>query len=343
MDAFEKFLMDDQGTSASPMKLREYGKQASLSFLKDGTPINDSVEVFVKEAGLNAEQTKRVVEFANNDTFAASFRKGFDTNITFPLGDAASILAKNSPDITPDLTSSLPLTKTAAYIPGQEQVDLAEVFGVSMEKVADAAEDIAQLTKDWLDRKHETDELARELELLDDEFVLKTAELNFFVKAAAAEDHTPEIIGAVIESVDMKTPGLRSVIGDRLGEQVVFGKLEKLAQLGWEAMPGNQATGLVQDLDQIAQKMLMANAAMERARQGMTELLGILQGAPPPMAAPGMVPPPIMGAPQGMAPPGMAPPGMPPQGMPPPGMAPPGMPPEGAAPPPGLAPPGAMA
>ena len=329
---FESFLMESLGDCVGPEKLRELGKQAAMEYLRDGTPLNDSIRGIAKQASLNSEKTRRVVEHANTATFLSLFRKGYDKNVSFPVADTSVILCSQEKTASAVATD---VPQQGRYIPGQEGVSLQRLFcgDEPLEKTAAPEKSRGQMSLEFSDLRSEAAQHASDLEELHTDFELTLANLREITKVAAAEGNTSEIVGAVIESATGNSHLLNVVFG-ALGNLATPGKLEKLGQAGWEPTPNNQVTGLVQDLDQIAQKMLAANSAMERARQGMTELLGILQGAPM-MPGPGMADPASMfppGAPAGpeaqvAMPPEATPPGAMPQEAMPPEAMPPGQPP----------------
>ena len=60
MDDLEAYLMSEVKSTVSSADIRAYGRQAAQAFVRDGTPMNDSIKSIVKTAGLNIEQTKRV-------------------------------------------------------------------------------------------------------------------------------------------------------------------------------------------------------------------------------------------------------------------------------------------
>lgn len=328
MQDLEAYLMSEVKKDVSAADLRAYGRKAAQDYVSSGTPLNDSIKSIVKTASLNPEQTRRVVEHANPITFSFLFKQGFDKNVSFPVADADVILGGCVK--TASVNTSRRLGRQTRYVPGQENVTDDDFFGgVSKEKTASAQRSMTQLSWDYRAMDREFSEQKGRLGVLHGEFETSLEKLAHLIKRASPQN-TPQLLGAAIEH-GTSNKLLLEVIRERVGDSATVGSLEKIAQMGWEPVPGNPVTGLVQDLDQIAQKLLAANGAVERTRQGMTELLSVLQGAAP-MPGPGAPPPaPVMGA----APPeaGM-PPGAPPEaGMPPAAAAPPGAgaPPAGAA------------
>ena len=163
MDELEKFLLSKTERTTDPEHLRMLGKQAAAEFIGKGTPLNDSIRDFSKEASLNAEQTKRVVEQANVSTFVHMFKKGYEENIEFPLADFDAI-NQEVPEETTKVSHYV--GGAAKYVPGQEYVSLENVFGSDTEKEKIASEGwSAKDMHDYFEArhriKHTTDDLSQ--------------------------------------------------------------------------------------------------------------------------------------------------------------------------------------
>lgn len=92
MTELERFLVSDAPQNrVTGDALRNFGRDAAIKFVSEGTALNTTITDMAKTANLNAEQIGRVAEFANNDTFALLFKRGFEKNIVFPVADAAVI------------------------------------------------------------------------------------------------------------------------------------------------------------------------------------------------------------------------------------------------------------
>ena len=129
MNDLEKYLTSKEdcgGTSAE--ELRHMGKTAAIRYVREKTPLNTTISSMAKEAHLNTEQVKRVVEHANNTTFSTLFQAGFSTkNIQFPMADANAILHESThKEKTASMSTLLP-TK-GRYIPGQERASVNDLF-----------------------------------------------------------------------------------------------------------------------------------------------------------------------------------------------------------------------
>ena len=93
MNIFESLLTGHQPTGVSPELLETLGKQAATRFLEDGTSLNESIAKLASEhAELENEHVKRIVEFANNETFQHLFEKSADKNVHFPLADPGVVI-----------------------------------------------------------------------------------------------------------------------------------------------------------------------------------------------------------------------------------------------------------
>ena len=92
MTDLEQYLTSKEDAGASPVELRVLGVKAASQYIQEKRPLNESIADMAKEGGLGLEQVRRVVEYANNETFNRLFRAGYDKNITFPMADASAVL-----------------------------------------------------------------------------------------------------------------------------------------------------------------------------------------------------------------------------------------------------------
>lgn len=315
----EDYLRDRTAGRTGDNDLREIAAAATNAYMSKGVPLNESLRPLVKEAGLNLEQIRRVVEHANVGTNLAMFRKGFDKNITFPVADTAAVA-----DMSAVKTASVayapraPLSRTR-YVPGSEGVHLSHFFGPlgETEKVASMSSDAA--TARLAVARREARGLNEQLVGLGVEFEVKLAALRTEITHALETGDNPLTVGAAIEMAGVRSPGLLEVLGEVFGRDVEFGGRQKLAAAGMMMMPGTPVTGLTQDLDQLSAKMMAASGALERTRMAMGELTQIMQGPPvqqptaelfqqggppgPPMQGPPPQGPPMQGPPPGAMPP----------------------------------------
>lgn len=123
--------------SASDME--DLGKEASSMFLCGGVPLNDAVvKLAERHPSISPHQVKRVVEFANTETFQKLFEKqADDKNIEFDLADPGVILrnldlgAKGGISCpTPSEYSSGPVKMAHADV--EADLALARMFGVNL-------------------------------------------------------------------------------------------------------------------------------------------------------------------------------------------------------------------
>ena len=310
MSEFERYLSSpsDRGAT-SPEQLRSYGREAAESYIKEERPLNDSIARFAKEANLNGEQVKRVVEYANNDTFASLFKLGHDKNITFPMADASAVQQNMGKTITKTAHVQPTLPKKR-YIPGQENADLEGMFGIQsneeQEKLASYEADRSESTRKFLNLSTAKKRIDSDLEATGVIFTEKLAHFVDVCREAHREGNDPAIIGAAIESAS-PSDGLAKVLKTKLAGLAHFGHLEKVAMSGMAVMPGNPVSDMTTDLEQVANRLVARQQASSRTQMAMSELLSVLKGpsmepptsqlfqpgGQPPMGQPSMGQPPM--------------------------------------------------
>lgn len=252
------------------------GKRASVRYIEEDVSLNDSVTEFAKEASLTDEQVKRVVEYANNATFASLFKNSYDKNITFPMADTNAVLGGVRE--TKEKVAEAIMTISKKYIPGEEYVELDKAFETSEGFVKAASVDrTSEYARDYLDLKQEFSETSREQTVLASDLLHKLATLHTLCKQASADGHSSSTVGSVILSAE-PSDGLVSVITEYVGELADFSSKDKLAMLGYSVTPGNPMTGLTQDLEAISNKLVSTQQTITRTQMAMSELLGVLKG-----------------------------------------------------------------
>lgn len=292
MDALTEYLLSAKDR-ASPRgdELRGLGKRAAMQYLTSGTLLTDTVAKLSKEAGLNYEQVRRVVESANNETFAQLFQKGYDKNVTFPLADHGAVIQQLQ-------AIGAPVEKTAAYrpaeprqhryIPGGELVSLDYLLGGGMVKAAEAASPTntsKKLGAMLIQHKELAKTASADMQGLGTEFFAKLSSLKVLVKQAMLDGNPSWAVGASIAAAGPSV-NLYGLLQSELGSSLMQRpSLLKMAQEGMIAQPDPQITGLVQELEQIGQKMVAAEETMTRAKAVISELLDILRGSGDPSAA----------------------------------------------------------
>jgi hypothetical protein len=161
MDDFELFIAGDTKQIVDPDQLKLLAKRAAAEYVKEETPLNDSIKELAKEASLNAEQTKRVIEMANTETFVRLFSGNYDKNIDFDVADPEAILSHEK---TASHTPRPAYRISSKYVPGQEYVDLDEVFASDSESEKTGEDEwTSKKTHEYLDLrakvKHATADL----------------------------------------------------------------------------------------------------------------------------------------------------------------------------------------
>jgi hypothetical protein len=85
------------------MNLDYLAKEASVNFISNNIPLNDSIAKLAEDNALNRDQINRVVESANTSTYLSLFKKSDDKYIEFPVADSekvAELLDKAPEDIS---------------------------------------------------------------------------------------------------------------------------------------------------------------------------------------------------------------------------------------------------
>ena len=212
-DAFDGLLSDAGKSVPSAADLALMGKKASSLYVEEKAPLNDSI---VKMASDNPswtpEHVKRVVEFANQQTYGALFDKEASPvrNITFPLADSAVVLARLEHEARPTVTVKAAATYNTPPDDFRDHLAddegdsiLALAFGAAKEKTAGWTPEDGQVdpVKDWQMKlgglEHVTAE-ASGVEVMYDDAV---ARFDAAVKQAALGDAGLDHIGVVIHEM----------------------------------------------------------------------------------------------------------------------------------------------
>jgi len=106
------FELTRQSTYAKlgPEELESLGKQASSDYLGGGISLNDAVVKIAKQyPSISSHQIRRIVEFANQETFSRLFEKqASDKNIEFNVADPGEILQSLNNGARPSIMTSDP-------------------------------------------------------------------------------------------------------------------------------------------------------------------------------------------------------------------------------------------
>lgn len=126
--------------SLSPADLQSLGKRASVAYLTGMTSLNDAIVKLAREyPSISPHQVQRVVEFANQETFAKLFsdneKYASDKNIEFDIADPGAVLMELNNgarpavmSVPPDEYSSCPVKLAHSNV--EADLALARVFGV---------------------------------------------------------------------------------------------------------------------------------------------------------------------------------------------------------------------
>jgi|APSaa5957512493_1039668.scaffolds.fasta_scaffold01331_13 hypothetical protein len=329
MHDFEAYLSASSDTLLSAERLRSMGKQAAARFVQDGVSLNSTIAGMVKEAGLTGEQTKRVVETANNTAFVELKRAGHKGNVSFPLADFNEIAGGEKTKVASPI--SVALSAREVYIPGGEGLRLEDLF----DQHADEPERYGELVKEaqvfYTQEAPLPSHIPKQMALKKEaEADFKMALINMeehlwtlggLLKTAAAEGHQPHETGAALEMLGMSA-GVQKVVAAEYPELVEFGHMLKFANAGMGPVQAGPLPGVIQSLEMTSQQLMTTSQLVQQAQMSMDSLLQHLRGMPPPMepGVPGSDVIPQSAGPQGPVPapgpgPGPAPGGpMPPQG-----------------------------
>ena len=270
----------DCGPSVDADTLKLYGHKAATQFVGEQRPMNESITQMAKEAGLNHEQVRRVVEHANNVAFSQMFKAGFSQNITFPMADA-SVVLQHLESPMPVKQASVEIPRGARYVPGQERVSLESAFGYNavtraIEKTAAPKIDRAALTKQYLDKVGHVRKMKSDIELLADSFELKVGQLDNLIKQARAEGYGGEVIGSCVDAAN-PSPIVSRYLQDRYGQDIKMGSLQKLAQDGTEVVVENPITDAVTTLQNMQEQLFQLQDSIAQAQQQVESMLMTMQ------------------------------------------------------------------
>ena len=109
------FGLETKNTYAalSPADLQSMGKQAAAAYLCGGTSLNDAIIKLARQhPSISPHQVQRVVEFANQETFAKLFadneKYASDKNIEFDVADPSDVLLELNNGAKPQVMSATP-------------------------------------------------------------------------------------------------------------------------------------------------------------------------------------------------------------------------------------------
>jgi hypothetical protein len=273
LDALEQYLRSESSRPrVDADQLRALGHKAAAQFTEKQVPLGTSIPTLAKEAGLNDEQTRRVIEFANNTVFSTMFKSGFTQNITFPLGDPAQILSKREAPVEKTKHASA-APSHGRYVPGQELVSLESAFEAGLHKTASAGPDVRALTLKWLDKVAEIRSHKTDLDSTANAFMLCLSNLDVLVKQASTEGHPPYVLGACISRGNPGT-NLSHFLQEHYGALVdIPDGIQKVAEAGMDVAPENPVTDATQQLEVLQQQLMATQEAVTQAQQLVDQMM----------------------------------------------------------------------
>ena len=324
----------------SEREIADFAKQAANAFRTNQTPLLESVVKIARDQGFNRDQTTRLAEAANVQTFLALRMPDATGNVSFPVVNPKVAVAsvteklKAVPVAAPKTPSPAAIKTAAARLEKSAAVNSVRAWlsDDAVEKTA-SAEPLTDYERSALFEK--ISHGVSEARVLRAQYTSDFNRKFGMLKHAAQQLHEdqglpPESVGDLVLAGN-PSHGLRALIDSRLSGVC------KLARRGSRSNDTMAQAG-VDPSEMFSESPPRAPNVV--VGPGMTSTPNVGQGMPGAMAPPppqaGMPPP---GMDPNMAPPGMdpnmAPPGMDPN-MAPPGMAPPGMAPGMGMPVPGL-------
>ena len=74
--------------------VNNFGKQASEDYVRNDTPLNDTIVKLASANGLTKNQVDRVVEAANNETYLSLLKTAEDKYVEFPLANTKEVFSE---------------------------------------------------------------------------------------------------------------------------------------------------------------------------------------------------------------------------------------------------------
>lgn len=257
--------------------LHAFACKAASQMVGKGTPMNDSILGIAKEAHLNDEQIKRVVEQANHAAFATLLKTGFDKNVHFDVADADKVIKRLEPSMSKQASAPQHQDRSR-YIPGQEGVTLEGMMGLEggVEKTAGPARPSQhELARQYLDASSQLRQMVSQRESMADAIGEKLEDLDRLYKLASSAGNSAHAIGACIE-LGRPDENLMRLFTGRYAGLVEFGQMAKLAQEGVEVQPQNPITDLVGQIQQMQETFLSLQESIEQAQATLSGMLATL-------------------------------------------------------------------
>jgi len=266
------------------------GRQVAAKYLADGSPLNDSIAEHIKESSLNSEQLRRVVEEANKQTFAGLFKRGnYGKNVEFPVADFTKLCMAKESAKRSLVAGTTERTKTASVnrlTPKGGDLLLSGLFGsdIFKEKVAAVVSPEVLMTNNVTKLaalREDKKDIGGKHYAATEEFNTKFFKLGTLIKSASLQ-HGAAIVAAAL-AAGKPTAALAELIKEAFAvDPAMAPPPGQMQQAGMEVVQGNPVTGLVQDLDQVVNKLFAARTAMQKVDEGIFELQAVLKGSGPP-------------------------------------------------------------
>lgn len=224
-----------------PSLFSEWGKQASIAYLKSSSPLSAGIAKIASDNDLNPAQIKRVCETANLETYLSLFTsnrsKAMDFDIATPEKVAESFSTLESEVPVADYLGQPDIQKTAA------DSDIKNIFSLdSISNVPEVEEKIKVASKLHRTIVAAEKELQNRLYLNANEKLASENKIYHIIKQMVLRgDDFNKVANSICNNF---TPAMKPVFANiyvKLRDEGIFGVREKLA-----GSPVDEATTLMQ-------------------------------------------------------------------------------------------------
>lgn len=222
-------------------EIEKLGKLAAEKYVSESVDLNETIKKFGEERNLTPEQTKRILESANIETYLSLFPKAENHYVEFPVADFKKITPEEQPtekEVFSEDYSKSPVEKFA------EETGIHTIFG--LEKVAEEVspnidfKKLAQRGKEFIEflesKKIESDleftKCAQDFESDLRQMILR-GDINVLeLEKTASVIENPEFNQAVINSMDLPLKKRDERVEGFLNEDhSIVKKFKKLAEM----------------------------------------------------------------------------------------------------------------
>jgi len=246
--------------------LEMLGKRASDMYLRKEASLNDAVSQLAgQHAGISPEQIKRVVEFANQNTFQSIFEKqAGDKNVEFDLADPGVVIRELNDGARPAVYNPVPEeygrepVKTSSAV--LTDLELFQIFGVqpSTPAIEKSAEDRTAFLKEASARLRAGDDsglVERDLAAATSLQTIKQAEFSY-----PTDSHYNELAAYRTRLVKMAEDADYAADKNRRLTKEAMGNLVELVRQ--DVLGGTELGDVVQALSSVPTDRALLKTAM---------------------------------------------------------------------------------